>query len=110
MAPRAIFLPATVLLFCAFILSLIVSVSLPALPTADIARVHFTNGTSPHLTTDTELINQIRVRHISTLSTASLLCSQKNSFLFSFRFISLMHSLAFGGENIFALYDRELTR
>jgi hypothetical protein len=87
MAPRAIFLPAAVLLFCAFILSLIGSVSLPALPTVDIARVHFTSGTSPHITTDTESINQIRVRHISILSTASLPCSQKNVpsfFFFSF--------------------------
>ncbi|KAI0002882.1 hypothetical protein BJV74DRAFT_556169 [Russula compacta] len=60
MAARAFFLPGIVCLFCAFFLSLLVSVSLPALPTLDIARSHFTNGSSPHVTTDTVPIKQIR--------------------------------------------------
>ncbi|KAH9987374.1 hypothetical protein BJV77DRAFT_796733 [Russula vinacea] len=41
MAARASFIPGIVLLFCAFILSLLVSVSLPALPALDIVRCHF---------------------------------------------------------------------
>jgi len=90
MSSRAIFLPGTLLLFCAFILSLIVSVSLPALPTADIARIHFTSGASPHITTDTEPINQIRVRHILNHPILfSLPFANQKAFSFSF-------SLAFG--------------
>jgi hypothetical protein len=41
MAARAFFLPGIVILFCAFILSLLVAVSLPALPALDIVRCHF---------------------------------------------------------------------
>jgi hypothetical protein len=41
MAARASFLPGIVLLFLAFILSLLVAVSLPALPALDVVRCHF---------------------------------------------------------------------
>jgi hypothetical protein len=61
MAARAFFLPGIVLLFCAFILSLLVAISLPSLPTLDIVRCHFTGDTVPRVSTDTESINQIRV-------------------------------------------------
>jgi len=58
MPTRAFFL-VTIFLLGAFLLSLIVSVSLPALPTLDIVRCHFT-GDAPHVSTDTESINEIR--------------------------------------------------
>ncbi|SRR6266478_812943 len=61
MAARAFFLPGIVLLFCAFILSLLVAVSLPNLPTLDIVRCHFTGGTTPRVSMDPESIEQIRV-------------------------------------------------
>jgi hypothetical protein len=61
MAARAFFLPGIILLFCAFILSLLVAISLPNLPTLDIVRCHFTGGTTPHVSTDTESIKEIRV-------------------------------------------------
>jgi len=59
MPSRAFFL-GTVLLFCAFLLSLIVSVSLPALPLLDIVRCHFTGDAPPRVSTDTESIKEIR--------------------------------------------------
>ncbi|KAI0302967.1 hypothetical protein BC826DRAFT_323054 [Russula brevipes] len=59
MSTRAV-LPGTLFLSFAFILSLLVAISLPALPTLDIARCHFTGGTAPHVSTNTESINQIR--------------------------------------------------
>jgi hypothetical protein len=61
MAARSFFISGVVILFCAFILSLIVAVSLPGLPGVDIARVHFTSGTAPHVATNTESIKEIRV-------------------------------------------------
>ncbi|KAH9978214.1 hypothetical protein BGW80DRAFT_1249775 [Lactifluus volemus] len=60
MAARSFFISGVVILFCAFILSLIVAVSLPGLPGVDIARVHFTSGTAPHVATNTESIKEIR--------------------------------------------------
>ncbi|KAN0124417.1 hypothetical protein V8E52_002066 [Russula decolorans] len=60
MAARAFFLPAILLLFCAFILSLLVAISLPSLPTLDIVRCHFTGDTTPRVSTDTESIKEIR--------------------------------------------------
>jgi len=59
MSTRAV-LPGTLFLSFSFILSLLVAISLPALPTLDIARCHFTGGTAPHVSTNTESINQIR--------------------------------------------------
>jgi hypothetical protein len=60
MSTRAV-LPGTLFLSFAFVLSLLVAISLPALPTLDIARCYFTGGTAPHVSTNTESINQIRV-------------------------------------------------
>jgi len=60
MPARAFFIPGIVLLFCAFILSLLVAVSLPNLPTLDIVRCHFTGGTAPRVSTDPESIKEIR--------------------------------------------------
>ena len=42
MAARVYFVPGIILLFCAFILSLLVTISLPTLPTLDIVRCRFT--------------------------------------------------------------------
>lgn len=58
MAPHLF--PGIFFLFSAFILSLLVSVSLPGIPTVDIARAHFTGGATPHVSTNTESIEQIR--------------------------------------------------
>ncbi len=55
-------LPGIFFLLSAFILSLLVSVSLPSLPTIDITRSHFTSGIAPHVSTNTDSIGQIRVR------------------------------------------------
>ncbi|EIM80149.1 uncharacterized protein STEHIDRAFT_135458 [Stereum hirsutum FP-91666 SS1] len=44
MSARAFCIPGVVLLFCAFVLSLIVAISLPALPALDITRTHFSSG------------------------------------------------------------------
>ena len=41
MSARASWIPGVIFLFCALVLSLLVSISLPSLPTLDIARVHF---------------------------------------------------------------------
>lgn len=57
--PRHLF-PGIFFLFSAFVLSFLVSISLPSLPTVDIARSHFTSGVSPHVSIDTEPIKQIR--------------------------------------------------
>ncbi|KAH9992139.1 hypothetical protein BJV77DRAFT_454072 [Russula vinacea] len=56
MAARTFFLPGIILLFCAFILSLLVAVSLPALPALDIVRCHFPSG----LTLDVSSIPMIK--------------------------------------------------
>ncbi|KAI0269398.1 actin cortical patch SUR7/pH-response regulator pali [Gloeopeniophorella convolvens] len=60
MAARAFFLPGVFFLFSAFVLLLLVSISLPGLPAIDIARSHFTSGVAPHVTTKSEAIEQIR--------------------------------------------------
>ncbi|KAN0124407.1 pali domain containing protein [Russula decolorans] len=54
MAPRVYFVPGIVLLFCAFILSLLVTISLPDLPTLDIVRCRFTtiHDALPYLLSD----------------------------------------------------------
>ncbi|KAN0140132.1 Actin cortical patch SUR7/pH-response regulator PalI [Lactarius tabidus] len=57
--PRHLF-PGIFFLFSAFVLSFLVSISLPSLPTVDIARSHFTSGAVPHVSIDTESIKQIR--------------------------------------------------
>ncbi|KAF8489353.1 hypothetical protein F5888DRAFT_1808856 [Russula emetica] len=55
MPPRVYFVPGIVLLFCAFILSLLVAISLPNLPTLDIVRCRFTTTLDalPYLLSDT---------------------------------------------------------
>jgi len=60
MPSRTLFLPGILFLFCAFFLSLLVSLSLPALPTLDVVRCHFTSGAAPHVSTNTESIKEIR--------------------------------------------------
>ena len=62
--PRHLY-PGIFFLFSAFLLSFLVSISLPSLPTVDIARSHFTSGAAPHVSIDTESIKQIRVRIFS---------------------------------------------
>ncbi|KAI9507209.1 hypothetical protein F5148DRAFT_1207473 [Russula earlei] len=54
MPARAVFLPGILFLFFAFLLLLLVSVSLPALPTLDVVRCHFTGSAAPHVSTDAE--------------------------------------------------------
>jgi hypothetical protein len=57
MATRVYFIPGIVLLFCAFILSLLVTISLPDLPTLDIVRCRFTtiHDALPYLLSDTRV-------------------------------------------------------
>jgi hypothetical protein len=57
MATRVYFVPGIVLLFCAFILSLLVTISLPDLPTLDIVRCRFTtiHDALPYLLSDTRV-------------------------------------------------------
>ena len=83
MAARTFFLPGTILLFCAFILSLLVAVSLPALPALDIVRCHFPSG----LTLDLSSIPMIKEIRVNTLllPPPTLL----NFVLFCFAFSSL---------------------
>jgi hypothetical protein len=61
MIARSFFVPGVIVLFCALILSLLVTVSLPSLPAIDIARAHF-SGIAPHVSIDTASIREIRVR------------------------------------------------
>jgi hypothetical protein len=75
MAARAFFIPGVFILFCAFILSLLVAISLPGLPDLDIARVHFTSGTAPHVDTNTESIREIRVCNFFSSAFSILLYS-----------------------------------
>ena len=86
MAARAFFLPGIFILFCAFILSLLVTISLPDLPTLDIVRCHFNNGSTQSGSTDTESIKEIRVNTL--LLQLPLLAD--------FTCISSVHSLGFG--------------
>ena len=51
-------IPGAVLLFCAFVLTLVTSVSLPYLRTLDIARAHFGAG---QVTIANESSDQLRV-------------------------------------------------
>lgn len=60
---RAFCIPGVVLLFCAFVLSLLVAISLPSLPALDIARTHFSEGSLGASESSGE-IDQIRVRSV----------------------------------------------
>lgn len=62
--PRVYHIPGIVGLFCALILLILVSVSLPWLPTLDISRVHFGNETATIQVDSTvsSSIDQLRVR------------------------------------------------
>ena len=73
MPSRVYVVPVIVLLFCAFILSLLVAISLPNLPMLDIVRCHFTEGTAPRVSTGPESIKEIRVNHLSSSSTTMLI-------------------------------------
>lgn len=73
MVARAFFLPGILLLFCAFILSLLVSISLPNLPTLDIVRCHFTGDTVPRVSTDPGSIKEIRVNPCRPSTSTTLL-------------------------------------
>jgi hypothetical protein len=81
MVARAFFLPGVILLFCAFILSLLVTISLPNLPTLDIVRCHFTGNTVPHVSTDTESIKEIRVNRCFPSTSTTLLTGSALHFL-----------------------------
>ena len=43
---RGFHIPGMILLFCAFVLLLLVSVSLPYLPALDVVRIHFEGGST----------------------------------------------------------------
>ncbi|EGN94688.1 hypothetical protein SERLA73DRAFT_114128 [Serpula lacrymans var. lacrymans S7.3] len=60
--PRSFCIPGIIFLFCAFVLSFIVSISLPYLTAMDIARVHF-NG-SPLVSGNQATMTQLRVSEI----------------------------------------------
>ena len=57
---RAFHIPGVFFLFSAFILLLLVSISLPFLTTLDLVRVHFTEGT-PFIGNNENALNQLRV-------------------------------------------------
>ncbi len=58
--PRAFHIPGVIFLFCAFILLILVSISLPFITALDVARVHFKSG-SPTVNSDSTVINELRV-------------------------------------------------
>jgi len=60
MVSRAFFVPGTVLLSLAFILSLIVSISLPSLTALDFARSHFDGNLAPPGSKNAEIMREIR--------------------------------------------------
>jgi hypothetical protein len=60
MISRAFFVPGTVLLSLAFILSLIVSISLPSLTALDFARSHFDGNLAPPGSKNAEIMREIR--------------------------------------------------
>ncbi len=94
MPARALFLPGIIILFCALILSLLVAISLPNLPTLDIVRCHFTGGTTPRVSTDPESIKEIRVNTLFSLHLYHLAHSDFCTLL------SPVGSLVFGKTNI----------
>ncbi|RDX46082.1 hypothetical protein OH76DRAFT_1407437 [Lentinus brumalis] len=57
--PRAFHIPGVIFLFCAFILLILVSISLPFITALDVARVHFKSG-SPTVNSDSTVINELR--------------------------------------------------
>ena len=61
MAARAFFLPGIFILFCAFMLSLLVTISLPDLPALDVVRCQYNSSSTPLESMDTESIKEIRV-------------------------------------------------
>jgi len=61
---RLFCIPASILLFAAFILNVIVTVSLPYLPALDIVRAHFPNGAVE----DGRSLTEIRVSNFFSLS------------------------------------------
>ena len=69
MAARVYFVPTVVLLFCAFTLSLLVTISLPDLPTLDIVRCRFTtiHDALPYLLSDTGVSSLLLLPTSTTL-------------------------------------------
>ncbi|TFK80067.1 hypothetical protein K466DRAFT_605651 [Polyporus arcularius HHB13444] len=57
--PRVFHIPGVIFLFCAFILLILVSISLPFITALDVARVHFKSG-SPTVNSDSTVINELR--------------------------------------------------
>jgi hypothetical protein len=55
---RAFCIPALLFLLCAFLLNLLVSISLPFIPPLDIVRTHFGTGVRQ---ANTEGVTQVRV-------------------------------------------------
>ena len=98
MPPRVYFVPGIVLLFCAFILSLLVTISLPDLPTLDIVRCRFTtiHDALPYLLSDT------RVSSLPLLTLTTLL-------MLFLHFVSV-GSLVFGEKDPAVPLLIELTR
>jgi hypothetical protein len=98
MAPRVYFVPGIVLLFCAFILSLLVTISLPDLPTLDIVRCRFTtiHDALPYLLSDARV--------------SSLLLLTLTTFLILFLHFVSVGSLVFGEKDPAVPLLIELTR
>jgi hypothetical protein len=72
MAARVFSLPSIVLLFCAFILLLLVAISLPTLPALDIVRCHLPSG----LTLDFSGIPMIKEIRVKLLTPSTLLLAE----------------------------------
>ena len=73
---RAFCVPAVFLLFCALVLSIITSVSLPFLPGVDIARSHVTNAAVQ----GTQGLTEIRVSLVAFTKPSSLILSSPGQF------------------------------
>lgn len=59
---KALHLPGIFFLFSAFVLLLLVSISLPYLTVFDFARVHFNEGGPISIGSDSNAVSQLRVR------------------------------------------------
>ena len=88
MTARVFSLPSIVLLFCAFILLLLVAISLPTLPALDIVRCHLPSG----LTLDFSGIPMIKEIRVKLLTPSTLFLAE---IFFGCIFVSV-HSWVFG--------------
>lgn len=66
MSARHFCIPGLFILFCAFVLSLIVTISLPSLPALDIVRTKFSGGTTSVSHVDGG-VSELRVRTVIVL-------------------------------------------